>query len=98
MKKSPEKNCSFEPSPTTKPNAANSGQNEHEAEFEQTAKLLLANYDSFSLHDALTLTRGLDLPYREVEKLFGAWTKQLVQQGKLKKTMGVYNYPVFQPI
>jgi|GEM_PF-1249640 len=91
----PQKNCSYCPLPPQANRRKDNGANDHFDDFAPIANFLLDSYASFTLRDAIILSRAADLPYSEVESLFNNWTKKLVRQGKIKAVNGAYDGAVF---
>jgi hypothetical protein len=92
--------CSFVPIPHAGIQKRDTGENsdQHTADFERIQNLLMSQFaeNGFSVVDAMSLTRGLDIPPQAVEENFQKWTTRLCKSGHLAKTLGSYDYPVFK--
>ena len=81
-------NCTFCPLPPT-------GKSNHSAEFEETARFILANMESFTKQDVFSLLQSKDLNVAHVDKSFNDWTKRLVKEGRLVRNDVVSDSPTF---
>ena len=97
MKTSKNHPATFTPIFAGEPAHKDNGANNHFADFAPIANFLLDSYSSFSLRDAIILSRAADMPYSEVERHFNDFTRKLVRQGKIKEVNnGCYDGgPVF---
>lgn len=89
-------NISFTPCFADESTRPDNGKNCHELELNHLTKLLLTNYESFSLSDFLSLSRSLDIPASEVLAFFAKFTARKVKEKQITEENGCYNQPVFR--
>ena len=86
--------------PTFVPFAADSaprddGKNSYAAEWKNLVDLLLGNYATFSIRDAYSISRSLDIPPQHILAAFNEWTETLCKAGTLKRIPGCYDEEIF---
>ena len=77
---------------------ASDGKNTCLAEFLSVMKFIVENMRTFTVSDALQLSRGKDLSAVEVQSLFCLWSDKMIADGRLKRISGAYDADVFQVV
>jgi len=93
----PSKGCSFQPLPVSGVDVRDDGGNVCQG-FNVVTDMIERNFQhqSFSLIEALSLSRSLDLDVQEVERLWKRWLREKLKTGEVIAVDGCYNAPVYK--
>lgn len=94
----PQRGCSFTALPMSGVNVRrDDGGNECQG-FDVITEMIQRNFQhqTFSVIEALTLSRGLDLDVQEVERLWKRWLREKLKTGEVIAVDGCYDAPVYR--
>jgi hypothetical protein len=93
----PQRGCSFQPLPVSGVDVRDDGGNTCQG-FDTITAMIERNFQhqTFSVIEALTLSRGLDLDVQEVERLWNKWLREKLKTGEVIAVNGCYNAPVYR--
>jgi hypothetical protein len=86
LKQGGHRGCSFQPLPCPTDEARqDTGGNKYSAEFAAITALILNQFgaQTFSINDAYSLSRGLDIPPGVVKTMFADWTRKMLASGRI---------------
>lgn len=78
--------------------AADAGKNCHAVDLAESGlgKMLVDNYQSFSLADFIAISSSLDISYDERKQWFASFVEQQLKAGRIKEVPSCYNLSIYK--
>jgi|SRR5665647_3941760 len=71
------------------------GENDSVKDFALLARMIAANYSTFSFNDFLSMSRSMNTEASALNYLFREWIDELNKNKRLSINAGIYDYPQY---